>query len=94
MRWITRLTPDAQRALVDVQKTLVSAQEALGNLDRNVLQSDAALQNNVNQALIEVKRAALALRILADYVQRHPEAVLRGKPADPDPASLGSESKR
>lgn len=91
---ITRLTPDAQRALVDVQKTLVSAQEALGNLDRNVLQSDAALQNNVNQALIEVKRAALALRILADYVQRHPEAVLRGKPADPDPASLGSESKR
>lgn len=91
---ISRLTPDAQRALVDVNKTLVAAQAALDNLDRNALQSGAPLQNNVNQALIEIKRAAQALRVLADYLQRHPDAVLRGKPADPDPASLGSENKR
>lgn len=88
---IKQLTPDAQRALVDVQKTLVSAQGALANLDRNVVQSDAPLQNNVNQALIEMRRAAQALRVLGDYLQRHPEALLRGKPADPDPASLSTE---
>jgi paraquat-inducible protein B len=90
---IKRLSPDAQRALVDVQKTLVSAQAALANLDRNVTQSSAPLQQNVNQALIEMKRAAQALRVLADYLQRHPDALLRGKPADPDPASLNESGR-
>ncbi|MEO8122850.1 MAG: MlaD family protein [Burkholderiales bacterium] len=89
---IKQLTPDAQRALADVQKTLVAAQTTLANLDRNLMQSDAPLQHNVNQALIEMKRAAQALRVLGDYLQRHPEALLRGKPADPDPASLSSEN--
>lgn len=89
---IKLLTPEAQRALVDVQRTLNSAQATLANLDRNVTQSDAPLQHNVNQALVEMRRAAQALRVLADYLQRHPEALLRGKPADPDPASLSSEN--
>lgn len=89
---IKLLTPEAQRALVDVQKTLSSAQATLANLDRNVTQSEAPLQQNVNQALVEMRRAAQALRVLADYLQRHPEALLRGKPADPDPASLSSEN--
>lgn len=88
---IKLLTPDAQRALADVQKTLTSAQVTLSNLDRNVTQAGAPVQENVNQALIEMRRAAQALRVLADYLQRHPEALLRGKPADPDPASLSSE---
>ncbi|HMN77298.1 MAG TPA: MlaD family protein [Burkholderiaceae bacterium] len=91
---IKLLTPEAQRALVDVQKTLNSAQTTLANLDRNVAQSEAPMQQNMNQALVEMRRTAQALRVLADYLQRHPEALVRGKPADPDPASLSSETKR
>jgi paraquat-inducible protein B len=30
----------------------------------------------------ELQRAARALRVLADYLQRHPESLLRGKPGD------------
>ncbi len=82
---IRQLTPEAQRALADVQKTLASAQGTLAVLDRNVLQGDATVQRNVNQALVEMQRAAQALRVLADYLQRHPESLLRGKPADADP---------
>ncbi len=82
---IRQLTPEAQRALADVQKTLTSAQDTLAALDRNVLQGDAAVQRNVNQALVEMQRAAQALRVLADYLQLHPESLLRGKPADADP---------
>jgi paraquat-inducible protein B len=82
---IRQLTPEAQRALADVQKTLTSAQGTLATLDRNVLHGDAAVQRNVNQALLEMQRAAQALRVLADYLQRHPESLLRGKPADADP---------
>ena len=82
---IKQLTPEAQRSLADVQKTLASAQTALANLDRNALQSDAALQRNFNLTLQELQRAAQALRVLADYLQQHPEAIVRGKPADADP---------
>lgn len=90
---IKKLSPEAQRTLADVQKTLTSTQSTLANLDRNVLQGDAPLQRNVEQTLIELQRAAQALRVLGDYLQRHPESLLRGKPADPDPTKP-SESGR
>jgi paraquat-inducible protein B len=82
---IERLTPEAQSALAGVQKTLTSVQATLGNMDRNIVQSDSALQRNFSQTLAEMQRAAQALRVLADYLQRHPESMLRGKPADVDP---------
>jgi paraquat-inducible protein B len=90
---ILQLTPEAQRALADVQKTLNSAGATLANLDRNLAQGDAPLQRNLNQALAEIQRAAQALRVLSDYLQLHPESLLRGKPADVDPTKP-SESGR
>ena len=84
------LTPEAQKALggvqatlTEVQRTLTAAQSSIQRLDRNVLNDDAPMQRNVEQTLMEVQRAAQSLRVLADYLQLHPEAVLRGKPADP-----------
>jgi len=90
---IRQLTPEAQRALAEVQKTLASTQATLTNLDRNVTHGDAPLQRNFTQALAEMQRAAQALRVLSDYLQLHPESLLRGKPADADPAKP-SESGR
>lgn len=90
---IRQLTPEAQQTLADVQKTLTSAQGALANLDRNALQGDAPLQRNVNLALQEIQRAAQALRVLADYLQQHPESIVRGKPADADPGKPAGTSK-
>lgn len=80
---IRQLTPEAQRALADVQRTLQSVQQSLQQLDRNVLDESAPMQRNVEQTMIELQRAAQSLRTLGDYLQRHPEAILRGKPADP-----------
>jgi len=82
---IERLTPEAQQALVEVRKALVSAQSALASLDRNVAQPDAPLQRNANQTLVELQRAARALRVLGEYLQQHPEALLRGKTPDAEP---------
>jgi len=82
---IRQLTPEAQRALAEVQKTLTSTQTTLANLDRNVTHGDAPLQRNLTQVLAEMQRAAQALRVLSDYLQMHPESLLRGKPADADP---------
>lgn len=80
---IRQLTPEAQRTLADVQKTLVGAQQTLRSVETNFVDAQAPLQRSTGQALAEVQRAAQALRVLADYLQRHPESLLRGKPADP-----------
>ena len=81
---IDKLSPEAQGAITDVRKTLETARQALESIDRNVAQPDAPLQRNANQALSELQRAAQSLRVLSDYLQQHPESILRGKPADPD----------
>jgi paraquat-inducible protein B len=87
---IAQLTPEAQRALADVQHTLQRAQAALEsldrtvqNVDRNLLDPNASVQRGLEDTLREVERAANALRVLADYLQQHPESLLRGKAPDP-----------
>ena len=89
---IARLTPEAQKSLSEVQATLTRAQAALDRLDRNLLDESAPVQRQAEQTLAEVQRAAQSLRVLADYLQRHPESVLRGKPADA-PLPSGRESR-
>jgi paraquat-inducible protein B len=79
---IGRLTPEAQKAMAEVQKTLARAQASLDNLDRNVTDPGAPVQQNLQDTLLELQRTARALRVLADYLQQHPESILRGKPAD------------
>jgi len=79
---ITQLSPDAQKALAEVQKTLSRAQTTFENLDRNVTDPSAPVQRNLEETLLELQRTSRALRVLSDYLQQHPEALLRGKPAD------------
>ncbi|HEX7440915.1 MAG TPA: MlaD family protein, partial [Caldimonas sp.] len=79
---IGRLTPEAQKALADVQKTLTRAQTSLESLDRNVSDPNAPVQRNLEETLLELQRASRSLRVLSDYLQQHPESILRGKPAD------------
>lgn len=89
---IKQLTPEAQsaigelrQALAQANQTLASAQATLRSAEANVTDAQAPLQRNANQALAELQRAAQALRVLADYLQRHPESILRGKPETPLP---------
>lgn len=89
---IRQLTPEAQKALAEVQRTLASVQESLQRLDRNVLDESAPMQRNVEQTMNELQRAAQALRTLGDYLQRHPESLLRGKRADP-PLTQGDRTR-
>jgi paraquat-inducible protein B len=68
------VAPEVTAAMKDVRKTLDSAQKTLSE--------DAPLQQDLRQTLEEVSRAAGSLRILTDYLERHPESLIRGKPED------------
>ena len=65
----------------EVRTMLVAARGALGAVDQT-LAADAPLEQDLQQTLKQLARAADALRTLADYLERHPESLLRGKPRD------------
>ena len=68
------VAPGVADALTEVSRTMKSANE--------VLASDAPLQQDLRGTLTELNRAAASLRLLTDYLQRHPESLIRGKAPD------------
>jgi paraquat-inducible protein B len=69
---------DLRRAIVDLDRTLVSARGTLDNATR-LIEPGSVLGEQLDGTLQEVSGAARSLRVLADYLERHPEALLRGK---------------
>ncbi|HLK12109.1 MAG TPA: MlaD family protein [Candidatus Binatia bacterium] len=67
-----------QKALAELDRTLVSARGTLDDASR-MIEPNSGLGAEVGRTLQEVSRAAQGLRGLADYLERHPEALLRGK---------------
>jgi len=69
-----RVAPQIDAAMIDVRKTLDSANKTIA--------SDSPLQSDLRQTLQELTRAAASMRALTDYLERHPESLVRGKPED------------
>ena len=68
------LAPQMKETLAEARRTLESA--------RSVFSEDAPLQNNARDTLDQVAKAAASVRVLTDYLQTHPEALIRGKSKD------------
>ena len=69
---------ESRHALEDVRKTLADARITLGGANE-VLAGDAPVQIDLRETLREVSRAAKSLRFLSDYLEQHPESLIRGK---------------
>jgi paraquat-inducible protein B len=65
----------------EARDTLAQARKALGSVDQ-LLSSGQPVTQEARDTLREVGRAAQSLRVLADYLERHPEALIRGKQED------------
>jgi paraquat-inducible protein B len=68
----------AQGAMVSAQGAMVSARGTIDNANRFV-EPNSVQSQELDSALQEVSRAARSIRVLADYLERHPEALVRGK---------------
>ena len=58
---------------------MTSADGVLKNADATLVGKDAPAQQELRDALQEITRAARSLRVLTDFLEQHPEALLRGK---------------
>ena len=67
----TKVTPEINSVLEGARQSLANAEQ--------ILNADSPLQVKMNTALEEISGAARSLRLLMDYLERHPESLLRGK---------------
>lgn len=70
----TEVAPDAKAMLAAAREALTSANRAL--------QSDSPIQQSTTETMRELSRTAASFRSLAEYLERHPEALIRGKTED------------
>lgn len=79
------VVPALKDTLVDARGALGTAERMLASTQANLVGAGAPAQIELRQAMQELARAARSLRVLADYLERHPEALIRGKPAEGAP---------
>ena len=68
---VEKTTKASTDAIVQAKKTLISVE--------SVVSEDSIVNQKLVNALKELAAAARALRILSEYLEQHPEALLRGK---------------
>ena len=73
-----KLGADMTRTIANLDNTLVQAEGTLKTIE-NMFANDSAISQELQTSLRELADAARSLRILSDYLERHPEALLRGK---------------
>jgi len=70
----TQVAPEARDAFAQAALVLAQTQQAIA--------PDATLRNDLHNTLTRVGRAADSIRILTDYLDKHPESIIRGKAGD------------
>lgn len=70
----SEIVPELKTTLEEARKTLGAAKQTLS--------AEAPLQSDLRETLRELSRAARSLRGLTDYLERNPEALIRGKEGD------------
>jgi paraquat-inducible protein B len=73
------ITPGLKSTLDGLRGTIAAVDRTLNNTDATLVGKDAPAQQELREALQEITRAARSLRVLTDYLERHPEALIRGK---------------
>lgn len=71
--------PELERALLDLRGTIDEAGRLMSNADNTLAGPDAPVRQELREALKEIARSARAIRLLADYLERNPGDLIRGK---------------
>jgi paraquat-inducible protein B len=73
------VVPALKTTLDEARRTLAATERVMKGAEATLVGPNAAGQQELREALQEVARAARSLRVLTDYLERHPEALIRGK---------------
>lgn len=72
------LSSSAKGAIQSLDATLKDGRSAIGNFQK-IINSNSPTVTDLNRALGEIANAARSIRELANFLERHPEALIQGK---------------
>ncbi|MDJ0807096.1 MAG: MlaD family protein [Gammaproteobacteria bacterium] len=84
-RLVGQVQKELPEAFANWDSTMASGESAFRGMQTGAvaanefLREDSALQTELVKALRELSAAARSIRIMSEYLERHPEALLRGK---------------
>jgi paraquat-inducible protein B len=73
-----KLEPETEKAIQQLNSTLKQAQRTLEDVS-GAVNKDSALYGELKRTLTELADAARSIRVMADYLERHPDALIKGK---------------
>jgi len=79
---VSKLDQEAPGLTKDARDTLQAATGTLESMG-GVVARDGELGNELYQTLNELRAAARSIRVMAEYLERHPEALIKGKGSNP-----------
>jgi paraquat-inducible protein B len=67
--------------LVEVRQTLESLQDAMSAAEQtlSIASEGSPVRHGLEQTLTEISAAARSIRVLAEYLENHPDSLIRGK---------------
>ena len=78
----TQWVPEGTKTLEDLRRAIGDANRVVKNADATLFSKDSPAPQDLRDTLQEITRAARSIRVLVDYLERHPDALIRGKPAE------------
>jgi len=75
----TEIVPEVKTTVQDLRKAISTAERVLASTDNTLVGKEAPAQQELRVALQEMARAARAISELAEYLERNPNALIRGK---------------
>jgi paraquat-inducible protein B len=75
---VSTVQKDMPELATKLHATLQSANSAMATLEASA-SADGEIGNNMQDALKEISAAARSIRVMAEYLERHPEALIKGK---------------
>jgi len=73
------ILPEVKTTVQDLRKAITTAERVLVSTDNTLVGKEAPAQQELRVALQEMARAARAISELAEYLERNPNALIRGK---------------
>jgi paraquat-inducible protein B len=76
---LKRLTAELEKTTApELAKVLTQAGATLSEA-RTMLATNSTTRTEINRLLVELAEAARSIRLLADYIEQHPESIIKGK---------------
>lgn len=75
---VSSLGQNAPALAAELQATIEEAHGTLSSL-REMASTDGEIGNELYNALTEITAAARSIRVMSEYLERHPEALIKGK---------------